>query len=584
MKKIHKLGLFFFFLFLGNSIYGQSCDLLYGLPIGSLNSPLGFSSLNVNTGTITTIDSIQTASGSVLGFTALDGQAGVYYVWGVAFLGGISKLYSIDISDGSIIDSPDFPPAGFTGSNGNINLLEVNEVTGELYALHWNSNLSQEFFVTIDPNNGAVTIIDSIPNVNLVQLSFSALDSQNGVFYFVGGVNNANLKLYSIDISTGAVIANPNFPPSGFTGNIVELNINPLTEQLYALNSISGSSTGLLLNIDPNTGSASVVDSIPNFSPVPITSSTIQPHSNVYSFIHSGNLYSVNLNSGGSGSISNPNNITVTPISPGNLRELHSAPPISTPQTEYIHVSQASICNVDSALLSVSGNYGSYLWSNGDTTSSIYVSDSAQYSVSLTTNAGCPVSSNDVSVNVYDCSRTVDSLNYFADSCGFDPADVILAYAENITVSNDTVYLDWYLMLNTGDTIILDANYYFGQNGIHTISIAFDCNGQRSNYHFFYDLIDIDHITSVVGLENNEWNPLDFSIYPNPSSDRLTILSNNTEQAKPDKISILNINGKLLKTISNASDMIDVSDLPSGIYFLNISVDQQAVTKKFVKR
>ena len=302
-------------------------------------------------------------------------------------------------------------------------IVSANSIFGQQcssYALHWDSNLSTEFLVSIDPNTGAVTKIDSISNVDFIQSGFSAIDAQSGVFYFKGQDANSNGSLYSIDISNGSVITNPNFPPAAINGNVSELQF----------------------------------------------------------------------------------------------------PNLLTP---YINLSNASICNSDSSMLFISGNYNNFLWSNGDTTNPIYISDSAQYSVILTKNYGCQINSNEISINIFDCSTFVDSLNYSLDTCLFDSTSIVMAYVNNITVSNDTIYLIWNFITNSGDTIMLNANYYFTQNGVYTISISGNCNGQKTNSDFFFDLIEINHVST--GIENQKLSLLEFNIYPNPTSDFLTILS-----------------------------------------------------------
>jgi len=51
------------------------------------------------------------------------------------------------------------------------------------------------------------------------------------------------------------------------------------------------------------------------------------------------------------------------------------------------------------------------------------------------------------------------------------------------------------------------------------------------------------------------------------------------------QISILDINGKIVKSVSNASinSTIDVSELVRGNYLLKIDTEKGAVIKKFIK-
>jgi hypothetical protein len=458
-------------------------------------------------------------------------------------------------------------------------IVSVNFIYGQQcssYALHWDSNLSTEFLVSIDPSTGAVTKIDSISNVDYIQSGFSALDAQSGVFYFIGQDASFNGSLYSIDLSNGSVIANPNFPPAAINGNVNELQINPITGELFALHWDSNLSTEFLVSIDPNTGAVTKIDSISNVDYIQSGFSALDAQSGVFYFIgqdasFNGSLYSIDLSNGSV--IANPN-FPPAAIN-GNVNELQ----FPNLLTQYINVSNTSICNSDSSMLFISGNYNNYLWSNGDTTNPIYVSDSSLYSVTLTKDYGCQTNSNEVSINIFDCSTFVDSLSYSLDTCLFDSASIVMAYVNDVTISNDTVYLLWNFITNNGDTIMLNANYYFTQNGVYTISISGNCNGQKTDSDFFFDLIEINHVST--GIENQKLSLLEFDIYPNPTSDFLTILS---DQLTINKITIIDISGKALKIISTDSNVIDITELPSGIYFIKIIAKDKTITKKFVKK
>lgn len=164
---------------------------------------------------------------------------------------------------------------------------------------------------------------------------------------------------------------------------------------------------------------------------------------------------------------------------------------------------------------------------------------------------------------------------------------------------------------------LIDSSFFFTNGMSVTLS---DCNNSQNavfegiyfndffnagyitvNDAFFYDVIDNGNsnytltLTSPNGdqaiygnqiLANNDFEDLQFAIYPNPASTHLNITSifgkGNTE------IKIFNNLGSLLKHENFKGEdnlSLNISNLSSGIYFLNIKTDDGEVkVKKFIKK
>ena len=69
-------------------------------------------------------------------------------------------------------------------------------------------------------------------------------------------------------------------------------------------------------------------------------------------------------------------------------------------------------------------------------------------------------------------------------------------------------------------------------------------------------------------------------IYPNPSSNNITI--NNAIEF--DELKIIDISGKVIKSISSVNNSVDVSDLPNGIYLIKILGNKETLIQKFIKQ
>jgi hypothetical protein len=80
---------------------------------------------------------------------------------------------------------------------------------------------------------------------------------------------------------------------------------------------------------------------------------------------------------------------------------------------------------------------------------------------------------------------------------------------------------------------------------------------------------------NVLNLETNK--SFELSIYPNPASDKVNIVSNNPINS----IEVYDILGKRVMTLNNTNE-IYVSNLNSGLYLFKIWINKQVQTKKIV--
>jgi Glycosyl hydrolases family 39/Secretion system C-terminal sorting domain len=91
------------------------------------------------------------------------------------------------------------------------------------------------------------------------------------------------------------------------------------------------------------------------------------------------------------------------------------------------------------------------------------------------------------------------------------------------------------------------------------------------------------YIPNSLGVSNNTLHQNNFDIFPNPSSENVTVKLFN-QQIKNQQIQIYNAMGGLVKTVDakSVSTVIDVSELASGLYFIHLKNNEQ--TLKFIKQ
>ena len=97
-------------------------------------------------------------------------------------------------------------------------------------------------------------------------------------------------------------------------------------------------------------------------------------------------------------------------------------------------------------------------------------------------------------------------------------------------------------------------------------------------------LVNANTIQNLLGNSDLILATTNFSVSPNPANDFITV--SNSENIFVNTISITDLKGRVVKqnSFSNLSNVqVNVSDLSSGVYMLNISSDKGSVTKKIIK-
>ena len=113
--------------------------------------------------------------------------------------------------------------------------------------------------------------------------------------------------------------------------------------------------------------------------------------------------------------------------------------------------------------------------------------------------------------------------------------------------------------------------YYFGFNNNSPLN--------ASQTYLFLDTLELSSVLSTTEFLNSK-----FSVSPNPANDFISVT--NSDNILVSGISITDLNGRVVKqnTYTNVSDIqVNVSDLASGMYMMNITSDKGSVTKKIVK-
>lgn len=104
--------------------------------------------------------------------------------------------------------------------------------------------------------------------------------------------------------------------------------------------------------------------------------------------------------------------------------------------------------------------------------------------------------------------------------------------------------------------------------------------GEVEDYTVNIGAAAINGITSGDTIAN-ESNVFDFKMYPNPVESTLNVAMFDNRSVS---FKIYNLMGQSLKTGKLDQQQVNVSDLPSGLYVLEVNDGQKAITRKFAKK
>ena len=183
-----------------------------------------------------------------------------------------------------------------------------------------------------------------------------------------------------------------------------------------------------------------------------------------------------------------------------------------------------------------------------------------------------------------------------------------ITYVINTSALSDTsAKFIWYLSSSPSsiDTNRIPSNWNFTSSGQDTINLIVTNNSgcsDTASYIFTKVFNKTDNVDSVkkfvfvsvsdtLSLKNifnqindsistslNEINVSKINIYPNPTTDFISIPKN------ANSIEIFNSIGKLENKFEYVNSHVNIKDLPVGIYVISYSLDEHMYTGRFIKQ
>lgn len=249
--------------------------------------------------------------------------------------------------------------------------------------------------------------------------------------------------------------------------------------------------------------------------------------------------------------------------------------PIPTLELTPIH---QIICVNDTTTISatVDPDY-SYVWSTGETSSTIQVYEVGEYSVEVTDENNC-VNTGSSTLEIYDVA-TIDGFDF-----------VPLYFSEHRTVQfeaiNPAAIVDYHWDFGDGNTSSEASPIHtYLEDGTYNVKllVSNDCSADSADLNIFI----LPNNTGIDDL-NNLNNLLD--IYPNPvAGDYITIeLNGNGVNNQLQTITVMNVLGQVVDVVNTNNKSIfsyDISKLAHGVYYFKIeNTLNQSGIRKVIKK
>lgn len=186
-----------------------------------------------------------------------------------------------------------------------------------------------------------------------------------------------------------------------------------------------------------------------------------------------------------------------------------------------------------------------------------------------------------------DTEEGIDSYNKFPDVYGKafrfteDFENVEISRSHNFTVN--TGYGAAAVYMNVSDIALIDSVNSFYQIPVVCTDLT---NSESPVMHEYYKGIVFPFDLKTVNVKEN-LSSVEINLYPNPATSHATLILNSSKNTEA-KIQIVNMLGQNIysqHTVLNTGNnqkTIDISNLKSGFYLVNIQVENSIQTKKLI--
>ncbi len=123
-------------------------------------------------------------------------------------------------------------------------------------------------------------------------------------------------------------------------------------------------------------------------------------------------------------------------------------------------------------------------------------------------------------------------------------------------------------------------------NAAHLSRYSFNDKLDGTNRRAYYRLKQVDNdgnneYSKIIKIEACQLEAVDFSIYPNPAQGKINFVYKGNP-AQVQSFEICNMIGEVLYTSNQFESSLNISTLPSGVYFVRLGLIDKSLTQKLL--
>jgi hypothetical protein len=229
-----------------------------------------------------------------------------------------------------------------------------------------------------------------------------------------------------------------------------------------------------------------------------------------------------------------------------------------------------SLCDGETIILDAGAGFTSYLWSTSETTQTLEVSLPGDYSVTVTDALGC------TGIDLVNISTGTSPT---ADFSYTSITGTTMEFMDSSSTAT-TVYWDFDGDGNIDETVDpgTPVQYDFGSESVFGVTMIAEngCGTDTTSQNVLVQDVSVEELKNEIG----------FSIYPNPTSDIVT-MSIADQQVTVSGIELLDLKGRKVVQITATGmnlQVVETSKLSTGTYVLQVITNRGIITERIIKQ